>query len=95
VRLQNTCDWRFDHCSRAHYQATGGLLVWWHEEGASVFGFKTADQAAAFQRWAETCGIDWMIGPRAQLLPHPPKPPERPGTYGPTPDTQSGSQRQG
>jgi hypothetical protein len=84
VRLRNTGDWRFDHCSRAHYQVTGSALVWWHEDGASVFGFKTADQAVAFQRWANTCGIDWTVEPRAQPLPHPPKPPERPWTYGPT-----------
>jgi hypothetical protein len=84
VRLQNTGDWRFDYCSCAHYQATGGLLVWWHENGASLFGFKTADQAEAFQRWADTCGIDWTVEPNAQLLPHPPKPLERPSTYGPT-----------
>jgi len=61
VRLRNTGDWRFDHCSRAHYQITRGVLAWWHEEGASMFGFKTADQAAAFQRWADTCGIDWNV----------------------------------
>jgi hypothetical protein len=66
----NTGDWRFDHCSRAHWQATGGPLVW-HEDGFSIFGFKTADQAAAFQRWAETCGIDWTVEPRARPLPHP------------------------
>jgi len=73
----------------AHYQVTGGTLVWWHEDGFSVFGFKAADQAAAFQRWADTCEIDWTVGSRAQPLPHPEKPPERPATYGPTPDTRA------
>jgi len=34
-----------------------------------VFGFKAADQAADFQQWADTCGIDWTVEPRAQLLP--------------------------
>lgn len=72
VRLRNTGDWRFDHCSRAHYQF-------------SVFGFKTAEQAAAFQRWTDTSGIDWSIELRAQPLPHPEKPPERPFGYGPSP----------
>ena len=62
VRLKNTGDWRSDHCSRAHYQATGGPLVWWHEGGFSVYGFKRADQAAEFQHWADTCGIDRTIG---------------------------------
>jgi hypothetical protein len=72
--------------SRAHYQVTGGALVWWHEERASMFGFKTADRAAEFRHWADTCGIDWTVAPRAQPLPHPPhspKPPERLWTYGP------------
>jgi hypothetical protein len=36
----------------------------------------TAEQAAAFQRWADTCAIDWTVESRAQSLPHPPKPPE-------------------
>ncbi len=30
VRLTNTGDWRFDHCSRAHWRVTGGNLVWWN-----------------------------------------------------------------
>jgi hypothetical protein len=86
VRLRTTGDWRVDHCSRAHYQVTGGVLAWWHEEGASVFGFKTAEQAEVFRRWADTCGIDWTVEPRsAQPLPHPPK---RRFTYGPSPATR-------
>lgn len=85
VRLPNTGDWRFDHCSRAHYQATGGHLVWWKADGLSVFGFKTPEQAAAFQHWSESCGIDWSVEPRAQPLPHPPPPPERPSTTAPSP----------
>ena len=36
VRLANTGDWRFDHCSRAHYQVTRDRLVWGHEDGFSV-----------------------------------------------------------
>jgi hypothetical protein len=84
VRLPNTGDWRSDHTGRAHYQVTRDRLVWWHEDGLSVFGFKTADQAAAFQHWADTCGIDWTVDPRAQPLPHPEKPPERPPGYGPS-----------
>jgi len=48
-------------------------------------GFKTADQAAAFQHWADTCGIDWTIEARAQPLPHPGKLPERPIAFGPSP----------
>lgn len=89
VRLTNTGDWRFDHCSRAHFQVTQDRLVWWHEgTGESIFGFKTAEQAAAFQRWADRCGIDWTVEPRAQPLPHPPKPPERPWTYGPSATTR-------
>jgi hypothetical protein len=90
VGLRHTGDWRSDHCSRAHYHATGGPLVWWHEDGFSVYGFKTADQPAAFQRWADTCGIDWAVEPRAQPLPHPPKPAERPRRYGPPPSSRTG-----
>lgn len=78
VRLANTGDWRFEHCSRAHYQATGGHLIWWHKDDLSVFGFETAEQAATFKQWSETCGIDWTVEPRAQPLPHPEPPPERP-----------------
>lgn len=86
VRLTNTGDWRSEHTGRAHYQVTKGNLVWWHEgTGESIFGFKTAEQATAFQRWADTCGIDWTIEPRAQPLPHPEKPPERPIAFGPSP----------
>ncbi len=85
VRLANSGDWRHVHTGRAHYQVTGGPLVWWSEDGFSVFGFTTADQAAAFRRWSETCGIDWTVEPRAQPLPHPEPPPERPATSGPTP----------
>ncbi|WIM10166.1 MAG: hypothetical protein OJF58_001121 [Enhydrobacter sp.] len=51
-----------------------------------MFGFKTPDQAAAFQRWAHTCGFDWTIEPRAQPLPHLEPPPERPPTYDPAPE---------
>jgi hypothetical protein len=36
ARLQNTGDWRFDHCSRTHYHVMAGNLVWWYEDGASV-----------------------------------------------------------
>jgi hypothetical protein len=71
VRLTNTGDWRFDHCSRAHYQVTRSRLVWWHEDGFSVFAFKTADQSEAFPCRADTCGIDWTVEPRAQPLSHP------------------------
>jgi len=68
-------DWRFDHCSPAHYQVTRGRIISWHEDGAPVFRFETAEQAATFQSWADTCGIDWTVEPRAQPLPHSPKPP--------------------
>jgi hypothetical protein len=60
---------------------TRGHLVWGHDTGESVFGFKEGDQAEAFQRWADTCGIDWSIEPRAQPLPILIPPPERPPTY--------------
>ena len=91
VRLRNTGDWRFDHCSRAHYQVTHSHLDWWHEgTDESIFGFTSAEQAAGFKRWADTCGIDWTVEPRAQPLPHPEPPPERPMGYGPTPGSRAG-----
>jgi hypothetical protein len=58
VRLTNAGDWREDYCSRAHYAVTGGPLVLWFEkaEGRDVFvyGFKSAEHAEAFQRWADS-----------------------------------------
>ena len=90
VRLKNADDWRADYCSRQHYVITGGVLALWFEregsESLSVFGFTTAEQAAAFEAWTKTCGIDWSIRPREQPLPLPPKPPARPTTYAPTPE---------
>jgi len=65
------------HC-RAHYAATGGRLVLWFENGQTVYGFKTAEQAAAFKHWIDTCGIDWTKGPRDGPIPDFVKSPERP-----------------
>ena len=59
VEVQNGGDWRAECWSRQHYVVTGGPLVRWFEAGKPVYGFKTADQAAAFLRWLDSCGIDW------------------------------------
>jgi hypothetical protein len=85
VPVQNGDDWREEYLSRAHYAATGGALVQWYEDGVKVYGFKSADQAAAFKHWVDTCGIDWTTRPRAGPIPKFDKPSERPSTYGPTP----------
>ena len=53
VALTNGGDWRSDYCSRAHYAVTGGALMGWSEGGRSVYGFQTAEQVVAFQRWAD------------------------------------------
>lgn len=78
VTVPNGGDWRDEYLSRAHYVATRGPLVQWFEDGRSVFGFATAEQAAHFQRWVDTCGIDWLTGPRDGPIPDFDKPPEPP-----------------
>jgi hypothetical protein len=60
-------------------------LVLWFENGRSVYGFATAEQAAAFRHWVDTCGIDWSTRPRDGPIPDFEQPPERPLLYGPTP----------
>lgn len=85
VRLRNAGDWRDRYCSRMHYMVTAAALVIWFEGGRGgdrlwVYGFKAADQAAAFQRWADGCGINWSIRPQDDQRPRPPMPPERPET---------------
>lgn len=67
--MPNAREWRDKVLDRAHFAATGGLLVHWFEDGEKVYGFKTAEQAAAFKRWVETCGIDWTTDPRGVPVP--------------------------
>jgi hypothetical protein len=85
VSVQNGDDWRDHYLSRAHYAATNGPLVLWFEDGKHVFGFKTAEQAAAFKRWVDTCGIDWSTRPRDGPIPKFVKPPKRPSPITPSP----------
>ena len=85
VTVQNAREWRDKVLDRAHFAATGGLLVQWFEDGEKVYGFKTAEQAAAFKRWVETCGIDWTTDPRDGPATEFKDLPERLATYGPTP----------
>ena len=70
---------------RAHYTATQGYPILWFENGAAVYGFKNAEQAAAFKAWVDTCGIDWTKNPRDGPISDFDKPAERPLLYGPTP----------
>lgn len=85
VTVINAREWRDKALGDQHYVVTRGPLVQWFENGESVFGFKTAEQAAAFQHWVDHCGIDWTADPRAGI-PDFDRPPERPVTWaGPTP----------
>lgn len=81
VTVKNGGDWREEYLSRAHYAATKGALVLWYEDGRKVYGFKAADQAAAFKQWVDTCGIDWTTRPRDGPIPDFVKPPERPTAH--------------
>ncbi len=54
-----------------------GPLVMWFEDGRTFYGFKTAEQAAAFTVWSQTSGIDWSVSPHDQPIETwPPAPPE-------------------
>ena len=78
VTVPNGGGWRDGYLNRAQYAATEGALAMWFEEGKHVYGFKTADQAAAFKAWVDTCGIDWSTEPTDGPIPDFLKPPERP-----------------
>lgn len=63
-------------------------MVWYEKaDGVTLFvyGFRSAEHAAAFKAWTVSAGIDWSVEPRQQPLSLPPAPPERPFTYGPSP----------
>jgi hypothetical protein len=67
--------------------------VLWFEDGKKLYGFKSAEQAAAFKAWVDTCGIDWK-DPRDEPVPDFAAAPERPSQYGPTePSPASGDER--
>jgi len=53
VKLANAGDWRDRHCSHKAREIMSGPLVQWFEGGLWVYGFKTAEQAAAFKAWSE------------------------------------------
>jgi hypothetical protein len=77
VKLANGGDWRDRHSNHKAREISGGPLVQWFEGGLWVYGFKTAEQAAAFKTWSESCGIDWSV-PANEQPPEtrPPSPPE-------------------
>jgi hypothetical protein len=66
VKLANAGDWRDRHCSHKAREIMSGPLVQWFEGGLWVYGFKTAEQAAAFKAWSESCSIDWAVPPAEQ-----------------------------
>jgi len=82
VKLANAGDWRDRHCNHKAREIMPGPLVRWFEDAGDrlwVYGFKTAEQAAAFKAWSESCGIDWNV-PASEQPPktRPPRPPEGP-----------------
>jgi hypothetical protein len=78
VPVQNGDDWREQYLADQHHAVTGGPLVQWYENGVTVYGFTSAEQAAAFKAWVDGCGIDWSTRPRAGPIPDFVKPPARP-----------------
>jgi hypothetical protein len=79
VKLANAGGWRDQHSAHKVREIMPGPLVQWFEHGLWVYGFKTAEQAAAFKAWSESFGIDWSVPPSEQPLEtRPPKPPESP-----------------
>jgi hypothetical protein len=78
VRLTHADLWRSCHTGHAVYHLDANAYRRWSEgEAVFVFGFKTADDAAAFKAWSETCGIDWTL-PADEQANRPPKPAARP-----------------
>jgi hypothetical protein len=66
VKLANAGDCRDRHCSHKAREIMFGPLVQWFEGGLWVYGFKTAEQAAAFKAWSQSCSIDWAVPPAEQ-----------------------------
>jgi hypothetical protein len=83
VRLTNAGGWRDRYSAHKAREIMSGPLVQWFEGPDKyrrwVYGFKTAEQAAAFRTWSENCGIDGSV-PASEQPPEtrPPKPPESP-----------------
>jgi hypothetical protein len=51
IRLTNTGDWRFDHCSRAHYQVTGAVLAWFSVDPTPPTRQTDASHVSPFKSW--------------------------------------------
>lgn len=99
VRLTNAGMWRDDHTSHALRDLSPNDFKEWTEgdgrhaadgERTHVWGFKSAEHAAAFKAWSETCGIDWSI-PALEQNARPARPPERQHFQGPTSPFAKGS----
>ena len=82
VRLKQAGLWRDQHTGHAVHHLDARTYRRWSEGDVFVFGFKSADDAAAFKAWSETCGIDWSM-PADEQAHRPPKPPERSFFVGP------------
>jgi hypothetical protein len=57
--------WRDWHSAQKARAIMPGERAQWFEGSDDdrrwVYGFKTAEQAAAFKAWSESCGIDWSV----------------------------------
>jgi hypothetical protein len=74
VRLLHADLWRSCHTGHAVHHLDANAYRRWADGGFFVFGFKSADDAAAFRAWSDTCGIDWNL-PADEQAYRPPKPP--------------------
>src|SRR3954463_14950545 len=73
IAVINGNEWRDKALSNQQYVVTQRPLVQWFEDGKKVYGFKSAEQAAAFKAWVDTCGIDWSKDPRDGPIPNLPR----------------------
>jgi hypothetical protein len=90
VAVINGNEWRDKALRNLHYAVTHGPLVLWFEDGKKVYGFTSAEQAAAFKAWVDTCVIDWTADPRDGPIPDFAAARERPPLYGPTQESRRG-----
>ena len=85
VRLVHADLWRSCHTGHAVCHLDANAYRRWSEgDAVFVFGFKSADDAAVFKAWSDSCGIDWSL-PADEQVYRPPQPPERQFFVGPLP----------
>jgi hypothetical protein len=83
VRLTHADIWRSCHIGHAvHHLDANAYRRWSEGDAVFVFGFKSADDAAAFKAWSAACGIDWRL-PADEQAYRPPKSPTQHALAGP------------